>query len=480
MRRLPHQEAPRKNGRGRAGQEPTDERGPRGGWPLPRSRRGRLEILDHLLQPTEVGLQLRDAAPGGRGALPDLLQFPLRNLLHLEPLESPGQPCRGEVSVDSDRRGDHVGQRCATPLIAQHQGVGPGSNLGDDEPDACGDDVRHVAPGFPIERDLTHHDRPGIAERPPTRLLRLAHRLVDGREVEALEQIGVEVPGQTGSLRGFSAPERDVSLNLDRLSHRQLGALRFYGGPPSPRCCPPLHEDRRDQDDRANNAQPAHDASSMTGSGEEDGRTSGSVQPDQPEPTPDAPRLFSGDMRTKAGTRQLLWRIMSVGVLVPLVMPATGCGPSRTASSPQASQVRRPIPSSPVAEPTATPPERCAAPDVRPTYLPWLKPGEKIPRPTESYDEEIDRAQLTWGDPDAEAGVGLTVYPLPRWSGAGDIGIELYGVKGRLHALDEGGLVGINWDIPGRCNFVELNLYAPGLSIGKAVVQLMMIARSLR
>jgi hypothetical protein len=189
-------------------------------------------------------------------------------------------------------------------------------------------------------------------------------------------------------------------------------------------------------------------------------------------------------MRSKLPTRQFLWRIMTVGVLVLVVLYAREPARSRTASSPRPSQVIETVPSSPVGEPsgTATLPERCVAPDVRPTYLPWLKPGEEVPPPRKSYDEEIDRAQLSWGDPDSEAGVGLTVYPVPGGvSGAGDlIGIELYGVEGRLHALDEGGLVGINWDIPGRCNFVELGLYAPGLPNDKAIEQLMMIARSLR
>jgi hypothetical protein len=127
--------------------------------------------------------------------------------------------------------------------------------------------------------------------------------------------------------------------------------------------------------------------------------------------------------------------------------------------------------------------EPCRPPSVRPAYLPWVEPGQPIPPPTESYDAEIDRAQLSWADPNrppGQAGVGLTVYPhapMGNWGEETDVVVE--GVAGRLHSQDEGGLVGISWDLSARCNYMELALAAPGSSKDLAIQELMRIARSL-
>lgn len=180
---------------------------------------------------------------------------------------------------------------------------------------------------------------------------------------------------------------------------------------------------------------------------------------------------------------QLLGGMATVGALALAVMiPRTSAGFGAVPSSPP-DQVSGAVGADSVGEPpaTATRPERCVAPDVRPTYLPWLKPGEEVPPPRESYDEEINRAQLSWQDPGGETGVGLTVYPLPGGVALEEpIAIWIYGVEGQLHRLDEGGVIGIHWDVQDEyCNFVELSLYAPGLPIGDAVNQLLKVARSL-
>ena len=127
---------------------------------------------------------------------------------------------------------------------------------------------------------------------------------------------------------------------------------------------------------------------------------------------------------------------------------------------------------------------RCQPPTVRPTYLPWIEPGEQIPPPVESYDDEIGRSQLSWTEPaglQGRIGVGLTVYThTPLGDQGEEIDIELEGVTGRLHREDEGGLVGISWSLQtSECNFVELVLSAPGLSRNVAIEQLIRVARSL-
>jgi hypothetical protein len=127
---------------------------------------------------------------------------------------------------------------------------------------------------------------------------------------------------------------------------------------------------------------------------------------------------------------------------------------------------------------------QCRAPTVRPSYLPWMKPGEPIPGPKVSYDAEIDRAQLSWTDPnypEGQAGVGLTLYTLSPMGNLGEpTDIVLDGVTGHLHRADEGGLVSISWNLnTSECNFMELVLAAPDLPKRVAINQLMKVARSL-
>jgi hypothetical protein len=126
---------------------------------------------------------------------------------------------------------------------------------------------------------------------------------------------------------------------------------------------------------------------------------------------------------------------------------------------------------------------QCRPPEARPRYLPWIEQGDPIPRPIVSYDADIDRAQLSWPNPNhppGEAGVGLTVYthtPLGNLGEETDILID--GVAGRLHRADEAGLVGISWSLNrSECNYVELILADPGPK-DAAIEELMRIARSL-
>jgi hypothetical protein len=119
--------------------------------------------------------------------------------------------------------------------------------------------------------------------------------------------------------------------------------------------------------------------------------------------------------------------------------------------------------------------------DVLPTYLPWIDAGGQVPAPVETYDRELDRAQLSWQGGN-ELGIGLTVYPhAPLGNMGHPTTVEVHGATGHLHLQDEGGLIGVSWDLPGRrCNYLELSFSSPGVPKSKAVDELMRVASSLR
>lgn len=126
----------------------------------------------------------------------------------------------------------------------------------------------------------------------------------------------------------------------------------------------------------------------------------------------------------------------------------------------------------------------CTAPSLRPTYLPWIENNRPIPEPLESYDAEIDRAQLSWSNPsfpEGEAGVGLTVYThLPQGNRGEQTDIVIQGVPGRLNGPGDGGTVGISWDLDTtRCNFLELILADPSLGSARALEEVVKVGESL-
>lgn len=123
---------------------------------------------------------------------------------------------------------------------------------------------------------------------------------------------------------------------------------------------------------------------------------------------------------------------------------------------------------------------RCQYPTLRPTYLPWESSSE-IPEPRRSYDKEIDRAQLSWMNPDnPQDGVGLTVYPLDRVGSSEEpIGVRIRGEPGYLHR----GSVGEHsawWDLDERCNFLELSVSLEGMSPKTVDKEVIKVARSLK
>lgn len=126
--------------------------------------------------------------------------------------------------------------------------------------------------------------------------------------------------------------------------------------------------------------------------------------------------------------------------------------------------------------------EKCDRAPVYPTYLPWLDQGEDIPKPRFSYDSEIDRAQESWQNPqlpEGEGGVGLTRYSLPYRSQKGEpVGHKIKAVEGFVN-VGEGETVSAYWDIDSHCNFVELSLVDPRLSVEETIKELKNVARSL-
>ena len=128
------------------------------------------------------------------------------------------------------------------------------------------------------------------------------------------------------------------------------------------------------------------------------------------------------------------------------------------------------------AEPRVTT-ERCDFPTTRPTYLPWLAEGDRPGAPILSYEEEIERAQLSWRHRSG-ADVSLTVYPEDLDSTGEPIGVEVDGVEGHLHR-GEGGTMSVSWDLKARCDLLELGLSLPGASQKALKTELLKIARSL-
>ena len=110
----------------------------------------------------------------------------------------------------------------------------------------------------------------------------------------------------------------------------------------------------------------------------------------------------------------------------------------------------------------------CPTAPVRPTYLPWLEEGEDVPPPRETYDESIDRSQLSWVHKDEtkeEIGIGLTRYQMHYLGEGGEpIDVEIEGQPGQFFVGHGDGNVSIAWDLVGECNWVSLGLHAPSLS----------------
>jgi hypothetical protein len=133
------------------------------------------------------------------------------------------------------------------------------------------------------------------------------------------------------------------------------------------------------------------------------------------------------------------------------------------------------------ASPSAEFSGRCDYPTLHPTYLPWQPSGE-IPEPRRSYDEEIDRAQLSWTNPNnPQDGVGLTVYPVDNVGAPEEpLGVSIDGNEGYLHM----GSIGEHsawWNLSGEhCNFLELSVSLEGVGPDTQDEEVVKVARSLQ
>lgn len=148
--------------------------------------------------------------------------------------------------------------------------------------------------------------------------------------------------------------------------------------------------------------------------------------------------------------------------------------------------------------------EACAFPSVRPTYLPWLAPGQAIPRPEmEKWAEREDGIQtepgysiLSWSNGDVtNPGTSRDIGSIALWRTTesvvsfptdDEVPALPDGSTGRLHASEGGGADwSIVWgdstpDVTGDdCSETTLVAYFPNLSKAEGKQEIIKIARSL-
>lgn len=135
---------------------------------------------------------------------------------------------------------------------------------------------------------------------------------------------------------------------------------------------------------------------------------------------------------------------------------------------------------------TEQPPMRCQAPPLRPTYLPWLRPGQPVPSPEQFSIPQAGTSGLIWfEDPQLRFDAGhvrlITLFgPL-----GGDPEARMVGVRGRPGTLGWIGSPGsgelhVSWrERPGRCGSFNLVLVTKGLSARQAEAEILRVAESL-
>jgi hypothetical protein len=144
-----------------------------------------------------------------------------------------------------------------------------------------------------------------------------------------------------------------------------------------------------------------------------------------------------------------------------------------------------------VAQGSASPPA-CPYPSVRPTYLPWVEPGEEIPEPDAHSavgDEGVSYAFLTWTDPPEAMGhfrykvslVRTGQYNLGAPGSPVDVSIE-GSDPGELYDGKQAGEASIYWVIPNvtACSTVAIWFSAPDITWKQARAEVRKIAESLR
>lgn len=130
--------------------------------------------------------------------------------------------------------------------------------------------------------------------------------------------------------------------------------------------------------------------------------------------------------------------------------------------------------------------EFCPFAPVRPTYLPWLRARDAVPRPQESYgpDEDSDDADLYWfREGSGPYYVGLKRKTEFHGSGPGKpVSVRIDGAGGELYESVGPSHMAIIWDTGAdRCNYIVLDLDTSGELIrSDAEAEILKVAESLR
>lgn len=131
---------------------------------------------------------------------------------------------------------------------------------------------------------------------------------------------------------------------------------------------------------------------------------------------------------------------------------------------------------------------RCDFSSVRPTYLPWLREGEPVPAPNKYYGPD-EAAWLDWRRPDWKQAESPYYVVLRRDSDfTTSSGRLVPGTRipeadepGRLYSGEVGFSPVIVWYLVGAtsCEWLTLELSAPGMGREQAELEIAKMARSL-
>lgn len=180
--------------------------------------------------------------------------------------------------------------------------------------------------------------------------------------------------------------------------------------------------------------------------------------------------------------------LRSATVLLALSLALLGCASSSDrpeGTDPESAQAQSRAPASASSVDGGA---RCEYASVRPAYLPWLKPGKAAPRP-QTYHGPDDAAWLDWRRPHwAEEDAPYYVVlrrdsQFTTSSGHLVPGTRLpeTAERGRLYSGEVGFSPSIVWFLVGApsCEWLTLQLAAPGMSRRQAENEIVKIARSL-
>lgn len=186
----------------------------------------------------------------------------------------------------------------------------------------------------------------------------------------------------------------------------------------------------------------------------------------------------------------MLMLLVRVSLVLSLLIGLAGCGnESRSGGDPN-----RTADPAPRGQSLAS--ENCPQAAYRPSFLPWLEPGEEVPAPEESYPEHEDSSgnsvpastHLMWIPPDGFVPEGKGPYNVvlvredELQGGPGEpTGIAIEGVEGLLYTSVHPGEAAILWDLDQEpCNLISLRIQASEvLTRSQAEKEILRIADSL-